>query len=75
MNLELTSDNLEALHSEVEDLNDLHDEKRVTAARYVSLGKLDEAYVLLAELASIERDLTYIKSYLESNYKQVAYLH
>ena len=72
---ELNEQSLEAIKLEVMELQMTYDEKLITGLRHLLLGQVDEARALLLDLASLDRDLTYIKAYLESNYKQVVSLH
>ena len=72
---ELNEQSLEAIKLEVMELQMSYDEKLITGLRHLVLGQVDEARALLLELADVEKDLTYIKAYLESNYKQVVSLH
>ena len=72
---ELNEQSLEAIRLEVAELQMSYDEKLITGLRHLVLGQIDEARALLLELADLDKDLTYIKAYLESNYKQVVSLH
>ena len=72
---ELTEESLKAVRLEVLELQNSYDEKLITGLRHLVLGQVDEARNILLELADIEHDLTYIKSYLQDNYKLVVSLH
>ena len=72
---ELNEDSLQAVKLEVLALQMTYDEKLITGLRHLVLGQVDEAKRILFELADIEKDLTYIKSYLQDNYKLVVSLH
>lgn len=72
---ELTEQSLRAIQLEVTELQMTYDEKLITGLRHLLLGQVEEARALLLELAELDKDLTYIKAYLESNYKQVVSLH
>jgi len=72
---ELNEETLKAVKLEVLELQNSYDEKLITGLRHLVLGQVDEARNILLELADIERDLTYIKSYLQDNYKLVVSLH
>jgi len=72
---ELNEETLQAVKLEVLELQNSYDEKLITGLRHLVLGQVDEARNILLELADIEHDLTYIKSYLQDNYKLVVSLH
>ena len=72
---ELNEESLKAVRLEVLELQNSYDEKLITGLRHLVLGQVDEARNILLELADIEKDLTYIKSYLQDNYKLVVSLH
>jgi len=72
---ELNEESLQAVKLEVLALQMTYDEKLITGLRHLVLGQVDEAKRILFELADIEKDLTYIKSYLQDNYKLVVSLH
>ena len=72
---ELNEESLQAVKLEVLALQMTYDEKLITGLRHLVLGQVDEAKRILFELADIEKDLTYIKSYLQDSYKLVVSLH
>lgn len=66
---------LAVYRSEIERLKMEHDEHLITGLHFLMKGEIGEASNMLAKLDSVDRQLTYIRSCLESEYKQVVYLH
>lgn len=66
---------LDVYRSEIKDLQTEYDGYLATGLIHLDKGDIREANVMLMKIASVERRLTYIKSCLESEYKQVVSLH
>ena len=64
-----------AFQNVIRELNDKRDDLIIDGLLLVRQCKIAEADSKLAEIASIDERLTNIRSYLESEYKQVVSLH